>query len=326
VTDDALAAQPRDETVKGICFLLAAIAIFSIQDVIVKELSGAYPVLEFVFVRSVVSLVPVSLLVWVETGGKGFWTKRPLLHTVRGLMMLAAYTMYYLAVASLPLAAAVALFFVTPLFVTAISALSGGEKVGPRRWTAVAVGFAGVLVIARPGVGVFELGAVFAIGSAICYAASTVVTRRLGRSESGASMVLSQTLVYVIGAGIAGLLMQDIAVDRTANVGIQFLLRGWIVPAWDDAGLMALCGLIAAAGFYGIAQAYRIGASSVVAPFEYSGIMWGTFWGFVFWSEIPDAGTIIGIVIIVGSGIYVLRREAKVGAKVVTGRGLRGRL
>jgi S-adenosylmethionine uptake transporter len=326
LTDNAVTTQPRDETVKGIFFLLAALAIFSIQDVIVKELSGKYPVLEFVFVRSVVSLVPVALLVWFETRGKGFWTKRPVLHAARGILMLAAYTAYYLAVASLPLAAAVALFFATPLFVTALSALTKGEHVGARRWSAVAIGFIGVLVIARPGFGVFDIGALFAVGSAFCYATATIITRRLGRTDSGASMVLSQTLVYVIGAGIAGLLMQDIAVDRTAHAGIQFLLRGWIVPAWEDAGLMALCGMIAAAGFYGIAQAYRVGASSAVAPFEYTGIIWGTFWGFVFWDEIPVATTVIGIVIIVGSGIYVLHREAQAGKKVVTGRGLRGRL
>jgi S-adenosylmethionine uptake transporter len=326
LTDNALTAEPRDETLKGICFLLAAISIFSIQDVIVRELSGTYPVLEFVFVRSLVSLVPVSLLVWLETRGKGFWTRRPVLHLVRGTMMLLSYTFYYLAVASLPLAAAVALFFTTPLFVTAISALFGGEKVGPRRWSAVIIGFVGVVVIARPGVGVFELGAVFAVASAIVYACAQVITRRLGRTESGASIVFSQTLVYILFSGLAGLLMQDLAVDKTANAGIQFLLRGWIVPAWEDAGLMALCGLIAAAGFYGIAQAYRIGASSAVAPFEYSGIMWGTFWGFVFWSEIPDAATVAGIVIIVASGIYVLRREARLGRKIVTGRSLRGRM
>ena len=326
MTDDALSPQPRDEMVKGICFLLAAISIFSIQDVIVKELSGVYPVLEFVFVRSLVSLLPVFLLVWFEARGKGFKTQRPVLHFVRGLIMLMAYTNYYLAVASMPLAAAVAMFFAAPLFVTAISALFMGEQVGPRRWSAVCVGFIGILVIARPGLGVFELGAVFAVISALCYAISIVMTRYLGRTDGGASMVLSQSLVYLAVAGIAGLFMQDIAVDRTAHAGIQFLLRGWITPSWEDAGLMALCGLIAAVGFYGIAQAYRIGASSAVAPFEYSGIVWGTFWGFVIWSEVPDTTTIVGILIVVASGIYVLRREARVGKKIVTGGSLRGRL
>ena len=326
MTDDALATQPRDETVKGIFFLLAAIGIFSIQDVIVKELSGVYPVLEFVFFRSAFSLLPVALLVWLETRGKGFKTKRPILHTVRGAIMMTAYTFYYLAVASMPLAAAVAMFFAGPLFVTAISALFMGEKVGPRRWTAVVLGFVGVLIIAKPGVGVFELGAVFAVISAFCYSVSTVITRRLGRTESGASMVMSQSIVYLVIAGIAGLTMQDIAVDRDAHAGVQFLLRGWIVPDWEDAGLMAICGLIATVGFYGIAQAYRIGESSAVAPFEYSGIIWGTFWGFVIWTEIPEPTTIAGIIVIVASGLYVLRREARVGKKVVTGRSLRGRL
>lgn len=326
MTDDAVSAQSRDETVKGILFLLFAISIFSIQDVIVKQMSGTYPVLEFVFVRSAASLLPVVLLVWIETRGKGFTTRRPWLHTMRGIVMVLAYTNYYLAVASMPLAAAVAVFFAGPLFVTAISGLIMREQVGPRRWTAVIFGFVGVLVIARPGFGVFELGAVFGVFSALCYAIGMVMTRRLGRTDSGAAMVLSQSLVYLVVAGAAGLAMQDIAVDRDAHAGIQFLLRGWVMPDWEDAGLMAVCGLIATVGFYGIAQAYRIGESSAVAPFEYSGILWGTFWGFVIWTEVPDITTVIGIVIVVASGIYVLRREALVGRKVVTGRSMRNRM
>ncbi len=326
MSEQALSAQPRDETVKGIVFLLVAIAIFSIQDVIVKEMSDTYPVLEFVFVRSAASLLPVVLLVWLETRGKGFKTQRPWLHTIRGLVMVLAYTNYYLAVASMPLAAAVAVFFAGPLFVTAISGLIMREPVGPRRWTAVIFGFIGVLVIARPGFGVFELGAVFAVFSALCYAVGMVITRQLGRTDSGAAMVLSQSLVYLIVAGIAGLAMQDIAVEHDAHAGIQFLLRGWVMPDWEGIGLMVLCGLIATVGFYGIAQAYRIGASSAVAPFEYSGILWGTFWGFAIWTEVPDFWTVVGIIIIVASGIYVLRREALVGRKVVTGRSLRNRM
>ncbi|MEM7120838.1 MAG: DMT family transporter [Pseudomonadota bacterium] len=326
MSEQAVTAQPRDETVKGILFLLLAIAIFSIQDVIVKEMSTSYPVLEFVFGRSLASLLPVIFLVWLETRGKGFTTKRPLFHAARGFIMLLAYTTYYLAVASMPLAAAVAVFFAGPLFVTAISAIFMGEQVGPRRWTAVVVGFIGVLVVMRPDIDDMDLGAIFAVASAFFYAISVVMTRSLGRTESGASMVLSQSLIYLLFSGLAGLAMQDIAVDRDAHAGIQFLLRGWIIPDWEGIGLMVLCGLIATIGFYGIAQAYRIGASSAVAPFEYSGILWGTFWGFVIWTEVPDFWTIVGIVIIVGSGIYVLRREAQVGRKVVTGRSLRNRM
>ncbi len=326
VVETAVASAP-DRTGRGILLLLGGIFIFSIQDVIVRTVSGTYPVLEFVFIRSVFSIFPVLALVVIDGGLATLKVTRPGLHAVRGLLMLLCYTTYFIAVASAPLATVVAIFFSAPLILTALSALILHEPVGWRRWAAVLAGFGGVVLILRPGEGmVFEPGALVAVVSAGLYACAMIITRRLGATDSGVSMVASQTAIYLVLPGLAGLLMQGFDLPADTHPGIQFLLRDWIMPTSFDLGLMAACGLIAAAGFFGLTQAYRLGATSAVAPFEYTGMIWGIVWGFVFWQEVPGPLSLAGIAIIVGAGIYVLRREAVRGRRVVAGRPLRGRM
>ena len=116
------------------------------------------------------------------------------------------------------------------------------------------------------------------------------------------------------------------AFDTQAHPSAHFLLRAWVVPSLRDAGLIALCGLIAGAGFYFLTQAYRVASPSLVAPFEYCGLPWAVLWGFLFWDELPVVTTLAGIVLIVGSGLYIIRREAVRGRKTFTGRSLRPRV
>ena len=326
VVETAAAAVP-DRNGRGILLLLGGIFIFSIQDVIVRTVSGTYPVLEFGFIRSLFSILPVIALVVFDGGLASLRVTRPGIHAVRGVLMLLGYTTYFLAVASAPLATVVAIFFSAPLILTALSALILREPVGWRCWAAVLAGFGGVVLILEPGQGMtFAPGALIAIVSAGLYAVSMIITRRLGVTDSGASIVATQTLTYLVLAGIAGLAMQGIALPPGTHPGVDFLLRDWVMPTSFDLGLMALCGLIAAAGFFGLTQAYRLGATSVVAPFEYSGMVWGIVWGFVFWREMPGVLSWAGIAIIVAAGLYVLRREAARGRAVVGGRPLRGRI
>ena len=324
---ETASATAPDRTGRGILLLLGGIFIFSIQDVIVRTVSGTYPVLEFVFIRSVFSILPVLALVVLDGGLPALRVRRPWLHLLRGILMLAAYTTYFLAVASAPLATVVAIFFSAPLILTARSALILREAVGIRRWSAVLAGFGGVMLILQPSDGIaFAPGALIAIVSAVFYALSMIIARRLGKVDSGVSMVASQSLVYLLLAGLAGLTMQGFDPPADAYPAIAFLLRDWVMPTSFDLGLMAICGLIAAAGFYGLTQAYRVAPTSVVAPFEYTGMIWGIVWGYAFWGEIPGVPTWSGIAVIVGAGLYVLHREAARGRAITTGRPLRGRM
>ena len=326
VVVDSAAAAP-DRTGRGILLLLGGIFIFSIQDIVVRTVSGTYPVLEFVFVRSVFSVLPVLALAVIDGGLPALRVRRPWLHVVRGVLMLLAYTTYFLAVASAPLATVVAIFFSAPLILTALSALILRESVGIRRWAAVLVGFGGVLLILRPDDGIaFAPGALIAVVSAGFYASAMIIARRLGKIDSGVSMVTTQTMAYLLLSGLAGLTMQGFDVAPDTYPALAFLLRPWVMPTMFDLGLMAACGLIAAGGFYGLTQAYRLAPTSVVAPFEYTGMIWGIVWGFAFWQEVPGVSTWAGIAVIVGAGIYILRREAIRGRPVVAGRPLRGRM
>lgn len=299
-----------DRPLRGILFLVAGIAVFSTQDVIIRLLKDSLPVTEFVLLRSAFSLVPLALLIAYEGGIGIIRTKRPWLQIGRGLLLLTSYTTYYMAVVSLPLADAVALFFITPLFVTTLSILLLGERVDARRWIALVVGFSGVVVMLRPGQGMIDLGAVFGIASAVVYAFASILTRKMGTTESSTGMVFWMSMVYLGGSATAGLLTHDMMASPGAGAGMQFLLRPWVVPAWGDLAWLALCGCVAIAGFTCLVQAYRIAPASTVTPFEYTGIMWGALWGFALWDEVPDTWTLAGIAIVVGSGLTIIRREA----------------
>lgn len=322
----AVAPVRVDAPVKGVLCVMAGIAIFSIQDVIIKSISGSYPVHQIVFFRSLVALPLLLVIAQIDGGLPQLRTRRPWAHILRGCAMLGSYTTYYLAIAALPLANAVALFFVAPLMITALSHFVLGEKAQLRRWLAVATGFVGVLVMTRPGGGTLEPAVLLAVLAALFYAISVIATRRLGATESGASLAFSVTLVYAGANGLLGVWLGDGALARDGHASLEFLLRAWLLPDWTDFALMAACGVIAAFGFYFLSQAYRLARATSVAPFEYIGLPLAALWGFLFWREVPDLSTLFGVVLIVGSGLYVLHRESVRGRRVTAGRGLRPRV
>ena len=323
----AVALGRVDAPMKGVLCVVAGISIFSIQDVIIKSIGGSYPVHEIVFVRSLVALAPLLLIAHVDGGLARLRTRRPWAHLLRGCAMLASYTTYYLALIALPLAFAVALFFVAPLLITALSHFVLGEKARLRRWLAVATGFIGVLIMTQPDGGTIEPAALLAVCAALFYALSVMATRRMGATESGASLAFSATLVYVGANGLLGLWLGDGSLAQGAgHPSLEFLLRAWVLPTWRDFGLMAVCGVIAAFGFYFLSQAYRLAQATTVAPFEYVGLPLAALWGYLFWSEVPDGTTVLGVMLIVGSGLYVFHRESIRGRRTAAGRGLRPRI
>jgi drug/metabolite transporter (DMT)-like permease len=305
------AMDPIHTPQRGIAIVFIGVLMFSLQDVIVKAISGNYAVHQIVFVRSVVALVPLLLFLRLEGGLARLRTRRPALHFVRASAMFMSYTCFYLALAVLTLADTVALFFIAPLFVTALSVPLLGERVGARRWAAVAVGFLGVLVMLRPGTSAVEPAALLPILGALSYALAAVLTRRLGGTDSGSSMAFYAMAFYVVASATVG---AAIGTGRFAGSSgysaLDFLLRPWVIPPWPDLGLMALCGLVAGLGFYLVTQAYRLAEAATVATFEYIAVPLSVLWGFLFWRELPGPYSILGMVLVVSSGLYVLRRES----------------
>ena len=299
-----------DRPLHGIAFILVGASVFPVQDVLIKGLSGEYAVLQIVFVRSAVALALFAWLLWRERDSAAFPIQEPWLHVVRGLLGLVSFTTYYMAIAALPLATVASVAFAAPLFVTTLSALVLGEPVDRRSWSAVVVGFVGVLVVLRPGAAAFEPAALLAVLSAVCYALSQTLTRELGRTHSGAAIVLTATLVAAVVAGASGLVAGGGGQEAGLHPSLAFLVRGWVLPPWGALGRMVLCGLVASVGMYCLTQAYRVAPGSTVAPFEYIMIGWAVLWGYVFWGDVPGPSTVIGVAVTVGAGVYVLHHQA----------------
>lgn len=297
-----------DGSLKGIYFQLAGITIFAFQNVIIKWISGDYPVHEIVFVRSLVAVGPLLLLARFQGGLDALRTRKPWSHLVRSVMMLATFTSFFLALAVLPLGETVTLFYTGPIFITILSVRFLSERVALDGWLAVALGFVGVAVMLRPGAGVFDPAAFLVLFAALCYAAVAVITRRMGGTENGVSMAFYPTVLYLAFTFLIGLAVGDGSFDGGDHGSLRFMFRAWKFPSGFDFLLMVVLGFIGAYGFYFLSQAYRLTRPSIIAPFEYIAVPLGALMGYLFWEDIPGAGVLPGMMLIVGSGVYVLVR------------------
>src|ERR671916_526879 len=195
-----------------------------------------------------------------------------------------------------------------PVSEIVLSVLFLGERVEPRRWLALLVGFVGVLLIARVGAASFNLGSVFVLVSVLFYALSVLLTRRLRSTDSSATMAYYSSLVYVGATAIMAPLTLA-AGEVQAHPSVAFLFRAWSMPMLFDWAIMSGLGLVWASGMYLMARAYSLAQASVVAPFEYATLPINAIWGFLLWREVPTATTWIGALLTVSSGIYIVYRE-----------------
>jgi drug/metabolite transporter (DMT)-like permease len=296
---------------RGILALTLGIAIFSVQDVILKLLSGTYPLYQAMIIRSLTA-VPLLLVIvlWLDRSLGTIVSRNWGWMAARGLLGFVAYTSYYLGLAALPMADTVALFFTAPLFITLAAALVFRERIGPVTVLALVAGFAGMLMIFNPTASLFDPAALLPVIGALGYALQQLAARVLGRTETAAAMTFWSNLTFLAtGLLLAGLFGAG-TYDGAAHPSLAFLTRGWQPLPARDLMLFMACGAIAAVGLLLLTYAYRVAPSSTVAPFEYSFIIWGVLWGWIFWSELPGATAWIGIALLVAAGIIVVRAEA----------------
>lgn len=298
-------------TANGILCLVAGIAIFSVQDLILKLLSGDYPLHQAMVLRSLTAL-PFHLVIvrWFDgslstIATPGWWKM-----LLRGALNFAAYTCYYLGLAYLPMATTVALFFTAPLFITLSAAFFLRERVPFASGIAVAMGFAGVLLVVQPGVGALDLAAFLPMLGALGYALSMIVARPLGRTETAAAMAFWSNICFLVCALALAAIYGSGTLAKVSHPSLAFLTRGWVTPPAQDLALMAACGVIAAVALTLLTHAYRVAPSASVAPFEYSFMFWGVLWGWMFWGDLPDGTGWLGIAVIVAAGLYVIRQPA----------------
>lgn len=299
------------DNIKGIGFILIAFFIFSLQNIAVKWISGGYPVLEIVIFRSFIAL-PCTLLLFRLEGGRGLpRTQRHQLQYARGFFLFISYTTYFMGVAALPLGDVAAIRNSAPLLITFLSVFLLGEKVGPRRWLALLIGFIGVLLIVKPGSTTFNFGSIFILIATLFYSLSVMTVRHLRTSDSSATMAYYSTLVYLVAAAILAPLAVLVGEVPNAHPSIAFLFRAWAMPTFGDWLIMSGLGLVWASGMFLTARAYSLAQASVAAPFEYVALLYNVMWGFVIWREIPTWATWVGAVLTILSGVYLLYRERR---------------
>jgi drug/metabolite transporter (DMT)-like permease len=265
-------------------------AVFSAIDAMVKWMTLRYPVVQVTFYTSVFALVPVAAVIAATGGLAGLKPRRPGLVVLRAVLLALDTVLIYYAFNRLPLADAYAMVFTTPLLVTALSVPLLGEKVGWRRWSAVAVGFAGVLIILRPGFAGLDPGHFAALGSALLFALALIVLRRVGSEESSGALLLALMLALIAVTGPA----------------LPFVHRP-LAPA--DLGIFAAAGMVIGVSHLLLILALRTAPAASVAPFQYTQIIWAVIYGLAIFGDRPDAFTLAGSLVVIASGLYVFFRE-----------------
>ncbi len=290
----------------------AAVMLLSINDVAIKFLSEDYALHLVVLIRSVIGLIIILAVIAPLTDG---WTiartNRLRMHLLRGFCVVIANMTFFLGLAAMPLADAVAIFFISPLVITGFSVIFLGETVGPRRWAAIGVGFVGVLVMMRPGTAAFQLASLLPLAAAFFYAAIHIITRRIKATESAGTMAFYIQLSFIVVCLLMGLAVGDGRFGDQGNASLAFLLREWSWPQPAHYPAFAVIGIGIGFGGYLISQAYRVGEASFVAPFEYLALPMSVIWGIIVFAEYPSTWDYVGMVLILGAGLFAIWRDAQ---------------
>ena len=293
----------------ALCAMVAA-AFFSINDVAIKFMSDGYALHQVVLIRSLVGMAVWAILIMPLSGGlKVVKTNRLGMHIMRGLCVVFANMCFFLGLATMPLAEAVAIFFVSPLIITVFSVIFLKEVVGPWRGGAIGIGLSGVIVMMRPGSDTFQLAALLPVAAATGYACLHILTRKIGSTESAATMLFYIQVTFIVASGLIGLALGDGRFSGSASPSIEFLTRSWVMPEMGDWMILVGIGVGGTAGGYLISQAYRLSEAAFAAPFEYLAMPLSILWGVLVFDEWPDLNAWAGIGLIIGSGLVLLWRE-----------------
>ncbi len=276
----------------AIACMVGAVAFLTASDAIIKSMSSTYPVGQLLFIRSLFVWPWVFLFALHQGGLSALRIKSPRGHGLRGILVIASTFLFVTGLQFLPLATAISAVFMGPLFITAMAPIILSERVGWRRWLAVLIGFAGVIIMVRPGTEAFQWAILFPIAGAMCGGLRDLITRRISQAESTLAL-LSVTTIAIMLAGI---------------VSVPF---GWREFHTHDLIKFAASGSLVCGGHYLMIDAFRRGEAGLVAPFKYTSLLWAIVIGYVAFGELPDRWTLTGAAIIVLAGLYVFYRETR---------------
>jgi drug/metabolite transporter (DMT)-like permease len=293
---------------RGIALKIASTFVFTLMLVCVKAVSERVPPGEIVFARSFFALVPIAgMLLWQGQVATALRTEHPWRHVTRGGIGLLAMVSGFISLRFLPLPEQMAIGYASPIMVVALAAIILGETVRVFRWTAVGIGFVGVVIILWPRFTVFVgdgstdnaafVGAMIALFGAFCGANAAVLIRSMTRTESTASIVLYFALIASV---------------LSLAVSLPF---GWIVPTSGDAALLIAIGLLGGVGQIMMTVAYRYADAATIASFDYVSMIWGVLFGYVLFAEVPSGSVVLGGSIVVAAGIFIIWRERRLGLR-----------
>src|SRR5215467_12730724 len=285
-------SDERSARLAGIGLMLLGVFMFSFGDALGKYLVGTYAVGQLLLLRACAALLVLSPLIW-RNRQQFVQMERPRLQTIRIVFSTLEVAAFFLATVYLPLADVTTYYLACPIFVTALSALVLGERVGWRRWSAILIGFAGVLIALRPSAQTISWPAMIALGGSLSFSILMLITRNL-RATPDIVMATSQ----FVGTFLLGALMSPF---------------GWVTPSAASLALFAAAGVISVSALLCVNRSLKLAPASVVVPYQYSMIVWAVIFGIVVFGDVPSPMTIAGAAIIIGAGLYIFLRERKLG-------------
>jgi drug/metabolite transporter (DMT)-like permease len=283
-------ASASSNPLRGILCSLAGIFLLTTSDAGVKWLTDTLPFGEVLFIRTLFAMFAIALIVWHRGGIASLHIVSPRNLAVRALFGTGSTFIIVASLSLLPIGEVLTMVFVTPLLVAALATPLLGERVGWHRWLAILAGFAGVVIMLRPGAETFTLAALLPLLAALVASLRDIVTRRISATESS---------LAILAFSILGLLAASLAT----------LPFGWRPPGAIDIAIAGASGLLFGAAHYLMIEGYRHAEASLVAPFRYTNLIWAPLWGFVLWHEVPGIGLLTGAPLIAAGGLYVLYRE-----------------
>lgn len=308
---DATPPATADNKLRAALFITCTVGLASSTDALVKLLASGYPITQLNSIRTLVSLPLTFALVMQARAVGQLWHERLGYLMLRGFILAMGNLCFFLAIAAMPMADAVAIYFTMPFFVAGLMAPLLGERVRVHRWLAIAGGFTGVIIMTRPGAGSFEPAALLALGSALFYGVGQAMARPLGHSVPPSVTAFWQCVMYVAVALTLAALFGHGAFEGHGHKSLTFLTRGWIWPSAFDFSIMVLLGIVGAALMPLFVMSYRGADASFVAPFEYTAMFWAVLWGVIGFGDVPDLQMAMGAAVVVAAGLFMLKMDAR---------------
>jgi drug/metabolite transporter (DMT)-like permease len=279
-----------DNSTLGVLLMSLAAFLWVLHDAISKWVMQDYSIYQVLLLRTIFSLLPILIVLRHEGGTVRLRNARVWVCVGRGCLAVACFLLFLAALPLMPLTDIFAIVMSAPLLISALSALVLKERVTFRRWVAILIGFSAVVVMVRPGGDVTSPGALLVVGAVVVYSFAMILTRRLGSTESAGAMTFYSALVFLA-------------------VGLIAAPFSWIRPTPIGMLLMAATGLLAGSAQYCLTEAFRIAPPSLVAPFEYTSLLWAMLFGFLVWGDVPTTLVLVSGAVVIVSGIYVLHDE-----------------